>query len=55
MLIMDVADEEMAFPMFKVIPNSGQHDSHQDFAWKVVLPGRTSKQKWLYLVFILLK
>lgn len=34
---MNVADDKMAFPVFKAVPNSGQNDSHQVFAWKVVL------------------
>ncbi|KAF4794470.1 hypothetical protein TURU_101853 [Turdus rufiventris] len=34
---MNVACKEpMAFPVFKAVPNSGQNDSHQVFAWKVV-------------------
>lgn len=26
----------VAFPVFKAVPNSGQQDSHQVFAWRVV-------------------
>lgn len=33
---MNVACKEpMAFPVFKAVPNSGQNDSHQVFAWKI--------------------
>lgn len=33
----DVAcSKPMAFPVFKVVPNSGKSDSHQVFAWKVM-------------------
>lgn len=37
--------EPKAFPVFQAVPNSGQIDTHQDFAWEVVqdLPTKVAK------------